>query len=87
MSSIPSGCNFFADYVQECQKCQICATWEKLERPLTLGQSCFFKFVLDIIRLVQLDSVKHEWRVLKAFLCLSLTVDTLVSWLESLTGD
>ena len=39
------------------------------------------------IKLIQLESFEQDWRLLKAFLCLSLTVDTLVYWLASLTGD
>ena len=30
------------------------------------------------IRWIQLESVKHDWRLLKAFLCLSLTVGSVV---------
>ena len=30
------------------------------------------------IRLIQLESVKHDWSLLYAFLCLLLTVDPLV---------
>ena len=41
---------------------------------------CPFHFVFDSIELIrwirwiQLESVKHDWRLLKAFLCLPLTV-------------
>ena len=46
-------------------------------------QSLFFSFYIGFVKLGELDwknlkSVKHNWRLLKAFLCLPLTVDSLV---------
>ena len=37
----------------------------------------YFKWLIKMWNIIKLEAVKHDWRILKIFLCLPLTVDCL----------